>query len=72
MNQEAHDAGYKAALDGKGAHDLPHEYAEDDDLVKSWYAGHGDGVRMMFLWGAVRMLKGRGYTREQIIQALEQ
>lgn len=72
MNQEAYDAGFDAALEGNGSHELPHGYVEDDANVEAWYAGHGAGVRLMFLTGVIRMLKGRGYTREQITKAMEE
>lgn len=72
MNQEAYDSGYDAALEGKGAHELPRNYVDSDDKVEAWYAGHQEGVKEAFLLGALRMLKGRGYTRERITRAMEQ
>lgn len=72
MSQDAYDAGYDAAIEGKGPQDLPRDYAEDHDKVVAWYAGHSAGVKKLFLDGAIRMLKGRGYTREQITRAMEE
>jgi len=72
MNQEIYDLGYDAALEGKGAHDLPHDLVDVEGHVEAWYAGFHEGVREAFLLGAIRMLKNRGYTGERIARAMEQ
>lgn len=72
MNQEIYDQGYNAALNGKGAHDFPPNLVDIEGAAEAWYAGFYEGVKKAFLVGAVRMLKGRGYTREQIMRAMEE